>query len=99
MVAGSQAQVVRAYATSHLGRSIIRRELIEGAVEQKPDQWQGHFNLACFEMLYGDKEAGISHLQRAHELEPKLVAEATAKDSDFDAVRDDPRVVAIAGAA
>lgn len=75
------------------------RELIEGAVEQKPDQWQGHFNLACFEMLYGDKEAGIGHLQRAHELDPKLVAEAAAKDSDFDAVRDDPRVVAIAGAA
>jgi quercetin dioxygenase-like cupin family protein len=75
------------------------RELIEGAVEQKPDQWQGHFNLACFEMLYGDKEAGIGHLQRAHELEPKLVAEAAAEDSDFDAVRDDPRVVAIAGAA
>ena len=36
-------------------------------------------------------------LQRAYELEPEQVAEAAAKDSDFDAVRDDPRVSAITG--
>jgi tetratricopeptide (TPR) repeat protein len=75
------------------------RELIGGAVERNPDQWQGYFNAACFEVLHGDTEAGIAHLQKAHELEPETVAKATAKDTDFDAVRDDPRVAAITGGA
>jgi adenylate cyclase len=71
--------------------------MISGAVERRPDEWQGHFNAACFELLYGDKETGIAHLQKAHELDPERVTEAAANDSDFDAVRDDPRVSAIAG--
>ena len=73
------------------------RELIQGAVAARPDEWQGHYNFACFEVLHGDREAGIAELQRAHELEPERVAEYAAGDSDFDAVRDDPRVLAIAG--
>jgi quercetin dioxygenase-like cupin family protein len=73
------------------------RKLISGAVERRPNEWQGHFNAACFEVLYGDKEAGIAHLQRAHELDPERVAEAAANDSDFDEVRDDPRISAITG--
>jgi quercetin dioxygenase-like cupin family protein len=73
------------------------RELISHAVDQRPSEWQGYFNAACFEVLYGDKEQGIALLQRAHELEPEKVAELAAKDTDFDAVRDDPRVGAIAG--
>jgi quercetin dioxygenase-like cupin family protein len=73
------------------------RSLIEGAVGRRPDEWQGHFNAACFEVLYGDKERGIAYLQRAHELDPERVSEAAATDTDFDAVRDDPRVTAITG--
>jgi quercetin dioxygenase-like cupin family protein len=71
------------------------RELVRGAVERRPDEWQGLFNAACFEILYGDREAGIAHLQHAHELDPQRVAEAAASDSDFDSVRADPRVSAI----
>ena len=67
------------------------------AVERRPDEWQGHFNFACFEILYGDREAGIAELQRAYELDPEAVSEAAKTDSDFDAVRDDPRVSAITG--
>jgi quercetin dioxygenase-like cupin family protein len=73
------------------------RSLIEGTVGRRPDEWQGHFNAACFEILYGDKERGIAYLQRAHELDPERVSEAAATDTDFDAVRDDPRVAAITG--
>jgi predicted Zn-dependent protease len=73
------------------------RELITAAVAARPDEWQGHYNFACFEVLHGDPEAGIAELQRAHEIEPERVAEYAAGDSDFDAVRDDPRVSAIAG--
>ena len=75
------------------------RELIERAIERRPNEWQGHFNAACFEVLHGDREAGIAHLQRAHELDPERVAEAAASDTDLDAVRDDPRVSAITGQA
>jgi quercetin dioxygenase-like cupin family protein len=75
------------------------RELLEGAVATHPEAWQGHFNLACFEILHGDKEAGIAAVQRAYELEPEQVPKYVVEDTDFDAVRDDPRVSAIAGQA
>lgn len=86
-----------AFSYAQKGEIDKARATITSAVAQKPDEWQGPFNAACFEILYGDKEAGIAHLQRAHKLDPEKVAEAAAKDTDFDAVRDDPRVSAIAG--
>jgi quercetin dioxygenase-like cupin family protein len=75
------------------------RALIEAAVEEKPDAWQGYYNLACFELLYGDREKGIEYAQRAAELEPEQVPGYIAGDKDFDAVRDDPRISAITGQA
>jgi len=88
-------------AFSYAGKGEIEkaRALVTNAVARRPDEWQGHYNAACFEILYGDKEAGIAHLEKANELDPESVAEAATKDSDFDAVRDDPRVSAIAGKA
>jgi quercetin dioxygenase-like cupin family protein len=74
------------------------RELIDEALARRPGEWRGHFNAACFEVLYGDREQGIAHLQRAHALDPERVSAAAAGDADLDAVRDDPRVVAITGA-
>jgi hypothetical protein len=66
------------------------REAIEAAIADRPEAWQGHFNAACFESLTGHKEAAIAHLKRAIELDPQA-REAARKDSDFDAIRDDPR--------
>ena len=86
-----------AFSYAEKGEVDKARQLIGAAAERQPDQWQGHFNAACFEILYGDKEAGIVHLQRAHEIDRERVAEAAAKDSDFDAVREDPRFAAITG--
>jgi quercetin dioxygenase-like cupin family protein len=91
--------IFAAFSQAEQGEVQKARELITGAVERRPDQWQGHFNAACFEVLYGDKEAGNAHLQRAYELDPGRVSEAAAKDKDLDAVRNDPRVSAIAGQA
>jgi quercetin dioxygenase-like cupin family protein len=87
--------IFAAFSYAAKGEVDRARTLIEGAVERRPGEWQGHFNAACFEILYGDKERGIAHLQRAHELDPERVAEAAAKDRDFDSVRDDPRLAAI----
>jgi quercetin dioxygenase-like cupin family protein len=89
--------IFAAFSYADKGEVDRARELIGAAVERRPDEWQGHYNAACFEVLYGDKEKGIERLQRAHELNPERVSEAAAGDSDFDAIRDDPRFSAIAG--
>jgi quercetin dioxygenase-like cupin family protein len=89
--------IFAAFSYADKGEVDRARELIGAAVERRPDEWQGHYNAACFEVLYGDEEKGIERLQRAHELNPERVSEAAAGDSDFDAIRDDPRFSAIAG--
>jgi len=89
--------IFAAFSYADKGEIERARELVGGALERRPDEWQGYYNAACFEVLHGDKEVGIAHLQRAHELNAERVSEAAAKDSDFDAVREDPRVSAIAG--
>ncbi|MEP6908913.1 MAG: cupin domain-containing protein [Actinomycetota bacterium] len=65
------------------------RKTMAEAVAARPDEWQGHFNAACFEALTRNKEAAINHLKRAIELDPKA-AEFAQKDTDFDWLRDDP---------
>jgi uncharacterized Ntn-hydrolase superfamily protein len=52
------------------------------------------YDLACFESLAGDTEEAIRHLARSLELDPGLRAGAAA-DSDFDALRQDPRFAAL----
>jgi tetratricopeptide (TPR) repeat protein len=89
--------IFAAFSYAENGEVDKARDLLTGAVERQPDAWQGHYNAACFEVLYGDKETGIASLQRAYELDPEPVAEAAKKDADFDAVREDPRVSPIAG--
>jgi len=75
------------------------RTTLAAAMEEHPDAWQGPYNAACIEALHGDPEAAVAHLLRAHELGPDEVAKYAPGDSDFDAIRDDPRVSAIAGKA
>lgn len=65
------------------------RKAIEAAIADRPDEWQGQFNAACFESLTGNKDAAIAHLKRAIELDPQA-REAARTDEDFDAIRDDP---------
>jgi tetratricopeptide (TPR) repeat protein len=73
------------------------RAEIEAAVAERPDAWQGHFNLACLEALEGRRDAALTALERAAELEPETVARYAREDSDFDGLRDDPRYLAVAG--
>jgi tetratricopeptide (TPR) repeat protein len=65
------------------------RQAMEAAVAERPDQWQGYFNAACYESLTGNKETAIDYLRRAIELDPQAL-EAAQKDEDFDSIRDDP---------
>jgi len=48
------------------------------------------YDLACFESLAGDTEEALAHLVRSLELDPQL-APGAAADSDFEALRQDPR--------
>jgi quercetin dioxygenase-like cupin family protein len=84
-------------AYADLGEWEKGRELMEAAVAARPDDWRAHYNFACLLAVNGDADLAIAELQRAHELEPGEVAQYAAKDPDFDSVRDDPRVSAIAG--
>jgi uncharacterized Ntn-hydrolase superfamily protein len=52
------------------------------------------YDLACFESLAGQTEEPLVHLTRALELDAQLRAGAVA-DSDFDALRQDPRFAAL----
>jgi quercetin dioxygenase-like cupin family protein len=90
--------IFAAFSYAEKGENDRARGLIEDAIARRPDEWQGHYNAACFSIHYdGDNEAGIAQLQRAYELEPKRVAEIARDDSDLDPVREDPRVSAITG--
>jgi hypothetical protein len=48
------------------------------------------YNLACFKALAGRPDEALTHLAEAIEADPGT-KEWAQVDSDFDAVRDDPR--------
>ena len=52
------------------------------------------YDLACFESLAGETEAALGHIARSLELDPQL-APGAAADTDFDALRQDPRFQAM----
>lgn len=79
-------------AGDHEGAAALIRE----ALERSPDNPSVLYNLACAECLGGDTEAALEHLVRAVELNPKI-AEWAGEDTDFDAIRDEPRFVATVG--
>ncbi len=67
-------------------------ELMLGGVEGRSDP-PGVllYQLACFESLAGKREAAVEHLRAAIAADPSWRADAQA-DSDFDSLRDDPRL-------
>jgi quercetin dioxygenase-like cupin family protein len=76
------------------------RELIAGALELHPDEWQGHYNAACIEARVGDRDRALDHFEHAVALERERVPELAADDEDLDSIRDDDRFrSAVAGEA
>ena len=79
-----------AYAYRRLGDPERGWAVLREAVDRDPEAWQGHYHLACFAALDGNREAALDHLSRAVELDAEA-ARYAADDADFDAIRDDPR--------
>lgn len=79
-----------AYAYRRLGDAERGRRLLEEAVAERPDEWQGHYHLACFAALDGRRDEALGHLERAVELDARAAGWA-ADDTDLDSIRDDPR--------
>jgi quercetin dioxygenase-like cupin family protein len=79
-----------AYGYRRLGDVERGRALLQEAVDRDPSAWQGHYHLACFAALDGDREAALEHLAHAVELD-RQAARWAADDDDFAAIRDDPR--------
>jgi tetratricopeptide (TPR) repeat protein len=73
------------------------RAELEAGLAAVPDSWHANYNLACFEALTGNREAALTSLERAADLEPDEVKRIAAGDEDFASIRDDPRFLAVAG--
>lgn len=65
-------------------------ELMRRDAESHPDHPALLYNLACYEVLADRRDDALAHLARAIELSPRF-REYAEQDSDFDALRDDPR--------
>ena len=79
-----------AYAYADLGEAERGHQLLRDAVEREPDRAVFRYHLACFESRAGNRDGALAELTRAVELDPETATWA-AQDSDFDAIRDDPR--------
>jgi quercetin dioxygenase-like cupin family protein len=82
-------QIFVAFGHLRNGDEAKGREAIAAAVAEHPNEWQGHYNAACFEAQTGNRAPAIASLARAVELDSKAL-EYAAKDPDFDWLRDDP---------
>ncbi len=83
--------VVVAFADARAGRVAGGRAVLEEAVARRPGDWEGAYNLACFEALFGDRDAAFAQLRRAVSLGPDEVGAYAREDSDLDPLHDDPR--------
>ena len=68
--------------------------ILREAVDRHGDDAVLLYDLACFESLAGESEEALAHVTRSLELDPQLRPGAAA-DSDFDALRQDPRFAAL----
>ena len=71
------------------GRLDLAIQAMEDLLARQPESPIGHYNLACYLALAGDKERCLGELRLAFELDPSL-KELAQEESDFDSLRNDP---------
>jgi hypothetical protein len=80
-----------AFARLRAGDEAGGREAMNEALARDPVAWQGAYNAACFEALAGNDEAAVDQLKRAVAAGGDEVRGYAETDTDFDALRSDPR--------
>ena len=65
--------------------------------EETPDDATVLYNLACAESLTGRTDEAIGHLGEAIDADSERFRELATTDTDFDAIRDDPRFAELVG--
>ena len=81
-----QAPALVHFSTKEYDKAI---EVLEALRAETPEDAGILYNLACARSLSGDKEQALEHLGRSVEIDASF-RELAEKDSDFDAIRDDP---------
>ncbi len=87
-----------AFALQRKGDNEGALAAMQEGLERYPDAWEAHYNASCLHSLLGDFDGALEHLRQGVELNGPEVRKLAAEDSDFDAIRHDPRFAsAIAG--
>jgi len=89
--------VFAAFSYAEAGNVERGGELIRAAAGRAPGRWQDQYNLACFEVRFGKREAALAAVERGVALDREAFAKAAADDRDLDPIRDDPLFVAALG--
>jgi quercetin dioxygenase-like cupin family protein len=84
-------ELVIAFAKARAGEVAAGRAIIEELVGRRLDDWEGPYNAACFEALFGDRDTAFTHLARAAGLAGDEVRTFAPGDSDLARLHDDPR--------
>ena len=84
-------EVVVAFTKARGGDVAGSRAMVDALLARQPGEWQGPYNAACFEALFGDTERAFAHLARALEMAAPEVREFAVEDSDLSSLHDDPR--------
>ncbi len=71
------------------GRLDLAIQAMEDLLARQPESPIGHYNLACYLSLAGEKERALGELRMAFELEPGF-KDLAKEESDFDPLRGDP---------
>ena len=94
---GGWENVHVAFAKLDAGDAEAGRAIMRGQIGEGERAWGGHYNLACYEAIAGNKDAAFDELRTAIELNRDMVMQWLPRDSDLDSLRDDPRFAELAG--
>ncbi len=71
------------------GRIDLAIKAMEGLLERNPESPIGHYNLACYLSIAGEKRKSLEELRKAVQLDPSF-KKLAKEEKDFDGIRADP---------
>lgn len=86
--------LARAWCLKRLGRLDLAIDEMRRLIENSPDSAIGHYNLACYASLSGEKELALASLRKAFELDAEFREKVDA-ETDFDPLRGDAKFQAL----